>query len=181
MTAAWVSSRRISGVEVGLVTPEDEPLRIFGRVASNAVRHLLDEREIVLHTGVYPAEARDGELLLVGDGVVVADRVVALPRLQGPRIGGIPQTFEGFVSVDEHGRVTGVDDVYAAGDITTFPVKQGGIAAQQAEAAAETIAFEAGVELIPHPFRPVLRGLLLTGTGRGTSAASSRAASARRR
>jgi sulfide:quinone oxidoreductase len=165
MTAAWVSSRRISGVEVGLVTPEDEPLRLFGRVASNAVRHLLDEREIVLHTGAYPAEARDGELLLVGGGVVVADRVVALPRLQGPRIGGIPQTFEGFVSVDEHGRVTGVDDVYAAGDITTFPVKQGGIAAQQAEAAAETIAFEAGVELVPHPFRPVLRGLLLTGSG----------------
>jgi len=75
------------------------------------------------------------------------------------------QTFEGFVSVDEHGRVIGLDDVYAAGDITSFSVKQGGIAAQQAEAAAEAIAFEAGAELTPHPFRPVLCGLLLTGMG----------------
>jgi sulfide:quinone oxidoreductase len=165
MTAAWVSSRRISGVEIGLVTPEEEPVRLFGPEPSKAVRDLLDERGIVLHTGAYPAEARDGELLLVADGIVVADRVVALPRLQGPRIGGLPQTFEGFVSVDEHGRVIGMDDIYAAGDITSFPVKQGGIAAQQAEAAAEAIAFEAGAELTPHPFRPVLRGLLLTGMG----------------
>ena len=165
MTAAWVSRRQISGVEVGLVTPEEKPLRLFGREASDAVRDLLDERGIALHTGVYPAEARDGELLLVADGIVVADRVVALPRLQGPRIGGLPQTFEGFVSVDEHGRVIGLDDVYAAGDITSFHVKQGGIAAQQAEAAAETIAFEAGAELTPRPFQPVLRGLLLTGMG----------------
>jgi sulfide:quinone oxidoreductase len=165
MTSAWVALRRIAGVTVGLATPEDEPLRLFGREASRAVRDLLDERGVVLHTRAYPAEARDGELLLVGDGIVVADRVVALPRLQGPRIGGIPQSFEGFVSVDEHGRVIGLDDVYAAGDITNFAVKQGGIATQQAEAAAETIASAAGVDLVPRPFRPVLRGLLLTGTG----------------
>jgi len=165
MTAAWVAARRIPDVEVGLVTPEDEPLRLFGREASKVVRDLLDEHGIVLHAGAYPAEARAGELLLVGGGIVVADRVVALPRLQGPRIGGIPQTFEGFVSVDEHGRIAGVDDVFAAGDITSFHVKQGGIAAQQAETAAEAIAHEAGVDLAPRPFRPVLRGLLLTGTG----------------
>jgi CBS domain-containing protein len=53
--------------------------------------------------------------------------------------------------------------VYAAGDITTFSVKQGGIAAQQADAAAEAIAADAGADVVPKPFRPVLRGLLLTG------------------
>ena len=162
MTSAW-GLRRAIGVEVGLVTPEDEPLQIFGPEASGAVRALLDERGIVLHTRAYPAEARPGELLLVADGIVVADRVVALPRLQGPRIGGVPQTFEGFIPVDPHGRVIGMTDVYAAGDITTFPVKQGGIAAQQAEAAAEAIAAAAGADLSARPFRPVLRGLLLTG------------------
>ncbi len=163
MTAAWAAERGLTGVEVGLVTPEDEPLQLFGREASGAVRALLDERGIALHARAYPAEARPGELLLVADGIVVADRVVALPRLQGPRIGGVPQTFEGFIPVDLHGRVTGMTDVYAAGDITTFPVKQGGIAAQQAEAAAEAIAAAAGVDLTARPFRPVLRGLLLTG------------------
>jgi sulfide:quinone oxidoreductase len=47
--------------------------------------------------------------------------------------------------------------------MTAFPVKQGGIASQQADAAAEWIAALAGVEIEPRPFRPVLRGLLLTG------------------
>jgi sulfide:quinone oxidoreductase len=163
MTAAWLAARGIEGVELALVTPEEEPLSIFGREASNAVRALLDERGIAMHTLVQPAEARDGELLLVMGGVVAADRVVALPRLQGHRIGGIPQTYEGFIPVDARARVLGLSGVYAAGDITTFPVKQGGLAAQQAEVAAEAIAAEAGVDLRPRPFHPVLRGMLLTG------------------
>ena len=165
MTAAWVETHRVAGVDISLVTPEAEPLRLFGSKASAALRALLEERRIAIHTGSYAAEARDGELLLVGGDVLPADRVVALPRLQGPRIGGVPQTFEGFVPVDLHGRVSGLDAVFAAGDITTFHVKQGGIAAQQAEAAAEAIAAAAGVALEPRPFRPVLRGLLLTGDG----------------
>jgi sulfide:quinone oxidoreductase len=163
LTAAWLTSRGIGDVGLALVTPEEEPLHLFGKEASGAVRALLEERAIAVHTGAYPAEARAGELLLVGGGIVLADRVVALPRLQGPRIGGIPQTFEGFISVDLHGRVAGLPDVYAAGDITTFSVKQGGIATQQADAAAEAIAAQSGADLVPRPFRPVLRGLLLTG------------------
>jgi sulfide:quinone oxidoreductase len=67
------------------------------------------------------------------------------------------------VRADEYGRVEGHDDVYAAGDITTFPLKQGGIATQQADAAAESIAALAGASVTPRPFKPVLRGLLLTG------------------
>ena len=47
--------------------------------------------------------------------------------------------------------------------MTTFPVKQGGIAAQQADAAAEAIAADLGAIPEARPFRPVLRGLLLTG------------------
>jgi len=164
MTAAWISTRGIDGVELILITPEDEPLRIFGQEPSDAVRALLDERGIAVHTGVQPAEAREGELLLVMGGTVAADRVVALPRLQGPRIGGVPQTFEGFIPVDPRAGVMGMPDVYAAGDITTFPVKQGGLAAQQAEVAAEAIAAKAGADVTPRPFHPVLRGMLLTGT-----------------
>jgi sulfide:quinone oxidoreductase len=47
--------------------------------------------------------------------------------------------------------------------MTTFPVKQGGIAAQQADAAARAIAAAAGAPVAATEFRPVLRGLLLTG------------------
>ena len=53
--------------------------------------------------------------------------------------------------------------MFAAGDATTFPVKQGGLAAQQADAVAEAIAASAGEDIDPQPFRPILRGVLLTG------------------
>jgi sulfide:quinone oxidoreductase len=163
MTAAYLDDRGVERVELLLVTPEDEPLQLFGRAASDAVRELLEERGIAIQTGAFPVELVDGELRLVPEGSVAAERVVALPRLRGTRIDGLPQTVEGFIPVDAHGQVHGLDDVFAAGDISSFPVKQGGIAAQQADAAAELIAANAGADLTPQPFRPVLRGLLLTG------------------
>jgi sulfide:quinone oxidoreductase len=59
--------------------------------------------------------------------------------------------------------VPGLDGVFAAGDATAFPIKQGGLAAQQADAVAEAIAASVGADVDPQPFRPVLRGVLLTG------------------
>jgi sulfide:quinone oxidoreductase len=163
MTAAHLSAVGCYGTELTVVTPEPEPLQLFGHSASEAVRGLLDEAGIEFVGGVSPVALSDGKLLSLSGGAVAVDRVVALPRLRGQKIDGIPQTVEGFVSVDEHCGVRGADAVFAAGDITSFPIKQGGIAAQQAVVAAEAIAVLAGASLVPHPFRPVLRGLLLTG------------------
>jgi sulfide:quinone oxidoreductase len=107
-----------------------------------------------------------------GNGVVLArpsglrvdcDRIVALPRLEGLSLRSIPHDAEGFIPIDNHGRVAGIENVYAAGDGTNFPVKQGGIACQQADAVAEVIAKSAGAPIEPRSFRPVLRGQLLTG------------------
>ena len=165
MTAAHLGAYRIQGVELALVTPEEQPLQLFGRAGSDAVRELLDDRGIELVTSAHVTDFVDGEVRLVPEGVIEADRVVALPRLRGPRIDGLPQTLDGFIPVDAHGRVRGVADVYAAGDITSFPVKQGGIACQMADVAAEAIAARLGANIRPEPFRPVLRGLLLTGGG----------------
>jgi sulfide:quinone oxidoreductase len=47
--------------------------------------------------------------------------------------------------VDASGRVDALEDVYAAGDLTTCPIKQGGLAAQQADAVAQTIAASLGI------------------------------------
>jgi sulfide:quinone oxidoreductase len=163
LTESWLRAHDLSDVGVALVTPEDEPLHLFGRRASAVVSALLAERGIDVHTHAYPSNFRDGQLALVPHGVVEADRVVALPRLHVPRIDGVPQGRDGFVHVDTHCRVVGLPGVYAAGDVTSFPVKQGGIAAQQADAAAEAIAAEVGIDVQPTPFRPVLRGLILTG------------------
>ena len=101
--------------------------------------------------GLYASRFADGELRLVPEGHLEIDSVVALPRLRGPRIDGLSQTIDGFVPIDSHGRVRGVDDVYAAGDITTFPIKQGGIATQLADAAAEAIASQPGADVRLHP------------------------------
>jgi sulfide:quinone oxidoreductase len=163
MTAASIRASGRNDVELTVVTPELSPLHLFGHTASEAVRGLLDEAGVAFVGGSYAVEHVDGSLVLLSGEALRVDRVVALPRLRGLRIDGIPQTLEGFVDVDEHCCVSGVDAVFAAGDITSFPVKQGGIAAQQAVAAAEAIAVLAGASLVPHPFRPILRGLLLTG------------------
>src|SRR5262249_17094801 len=152
-----------AAVEVAVVTPEAQPLQQFGPPATAAIRNLLEERGVALRTSTYATSFGDGRLELRPAETIDVDRVVALPRLQGAPIDGIPQTISGFVPVDAHGRVHGVDGVFAAGDITSFTVKQGGIATQQADAAAEAIAAAVGADVEPRRFRPVLRGLLLTG------------------
>ena len=155
--------RAAPDVEVSIVTSEPSPLALFGTRASATVRSLLEERAIDVHCSTYPTEFADGRLLSVPAHELEADFVVACPRLAGPAIAGLPLERSGFVPVDEYGRVPGADGVYAAGDLTTFPIKQGGIAAAQADAAAESIAAGAGADVEPHAFRPVLRALLLSG------------------
>ena len=163
LIARYCDSAHLDDVEVSLVTPEDEPLLLFGDAARDEIARLLAEHSIDLHTGVHAVDYRDRMLRFFPQGAITADRVISLPRLYGRPIAGITQTRDGFVPVDQFGRVRGYWDVFAAGDITTFPVKQGGIATQQADAAAEVIAAAAGAAVDPSPFRPVLRGLLLTG------------------
>jgi sulfide:quinone oxidoreductase len=163
MTAARVSGGPARNVELLFLTPEREPLVMFGPAATEAIESLLAEAVVEVRTGVYVDAFVGGELILGADGTVSADAVIALPQLRGARIDGVPQTVEGFIPVDSHALVIGLRDVYAAGDITSFPVKQGGIAAQQAEVAATSIASSAGADVEPRTFRPVLRGVLLTG------------------
>ena len=148
---------------LSFVTPEAAPLEIFGERASAAVASLLSDHAITLLTGVEPRKVREGHLELSHGGRIAADAVVALPWLEGPAIDGLPRAESGFVPVDERGRVLGADGVYAAGDATTIPIKQGGLAAQQADAVAELVAAEAGADVDPVSGPPVLRGLLLTG------------------
>jgi sulfide:quinone oxidoreductase len=162
MTARRPAKHR---AELTLVTPEDEPLDVLGPAATRALSELLDEHGIALLAGVLPMGVREGSLTLAPSGTVEADRFVALPAQEGIEVDGVPQLPGGFIPVDEHGRVQGLTNVFAAGDITNYSVKQGGIAAQQADAVAEVIAAEAGAAILPEPFRPVIRSVLLTGNG----------------
>jgi sulfide:quinone oxidoreductase len=140
-------------IEIAVHTLEEAPMAMFGAHASESLQHDLDEAGVTVHTRWSTGERIGG-------------RVVALPRAAARPVTGMPRDEHGFVPVDGHGRVAGLDGVWAAGDCTAFPIKQGGLAAQQADAAAESIAVFAGADLDPEPFSPVLRGVLLTGRGR---------------
>jgi sulfide:quinone oxidoreductase len=163
LTKSFLVDRYTRGVDIAIVTPEERPLALFGRRASDDVAELLELREIAFHGCMTPVRFDDGSLRVAPGERIVADRVVALPRLEGPRLTGLPFDRDGFIPVDEYCRVGSEVDVYAAGDATRFPLKQGGIAAQQADVAAAVIASRVGAAAAPRPFRPVLRGLLLTG------------------
>jgi sulfide:quinone oxidoreductase len=163
LARAWLVDEGSAGVDVTMVTAEHAPLALFGTAASDAIAELLEARGIDFVTGATPLAFEDGVLTAAPGVEVEADVAVALPRLEGPRLAGVPHDGRGFIPTDAHGQVAGEVDVWAAGDATTFPLKQGGIAAQQADAAAESIAARAGVPVDAQPFRPVLRGLLLTG------------------
>jgi len=163
MTKVHLEDFGATNVEIRLVTPEDEPLGVFGREVSAEIKDLLATRGIELRTHTTPVVFRSGALVVVPGRAVRTDRVVSLPIPEGRWIPGLPTDGHGFIRTDSHGRAEGHDRIYAAGDITSFPLKQGGIAAQQADAVAASIAALAGAPVAREPFRPELRGLLLTG------------------
>jgi sulfide:quinone oxidoreductase len=151
------------GPDVTVVTTEPRPLDIFGPVASDALARLLDRAGIDF-TGRTRVAEHVGDALVTGDGALVpAGAAISLPRIEGRFVEGLPADAGGFIPIDPNARVIGVPDVFAAGDITSEPVKQGGLAAQQADAAAEAIAAEAGAIALPRPYRRILRGVVLTG------------------
>jgi sulfide:quinone oxidoreductase len=155
------------GVElkVTIITPEDAPLAIFGTAASDAVTERLGRARIETICSAYAEVPHAREVVInPGDRKLEVDRVVALPELYGPAVRGIPLSEHGFLRVSPHGEVHDVDDVYACGDCTEFPIKHGGIATQQADTVAEALAARAGAQIEPQPFHPVVHGMLLTDT-----------------
>lgn len=163
MTVAWGAAARGEGVRVTLVTHEPSPLAMFGPAASAGVADRLRGGEIGFAGGHDPELVSD-TVVRTGSRQLVADRVVVLPELAGPAVGGIPHN-RGFARVDPWGRVEETPHVLAIGDAADRPIKQGGLAAQQAVVAANVIAAEILGRCAPPVPQPVLRGLLRTVDG----------------
>ena len=179
LTSAWTADRGLPTLGLRVVTPEAEPLETFGAGATSLVRNLLSDRGITLDTATTVAAYARGRATLATGATVGTDAVVALPRVAANPLPGLPTDADGFIVVDDVGRVQGARHVFAAGDATTHTPKQGGLAAQQADTAAAAIARDLGVPVDPAPYAPVMRGLMLTGvtsaflrTGTGTDAAA---------
>ena len=151
--------------EIVIATPEPEPLAFLGREASAAIRRELADAGITLCTGALATVLTSPRLavdLATGSEPLEVDRVVAVPRVVGPAIPGLAADGEGFVLVDEDGRVEGARRTWAAGDGVAFPIKFGGLATQQARRAAGQVAKMAGVD-VP-PAEPLtVTGVLMTG------------------
>jgi len=166
MTAARARAMGIDDAQIAVVTPDEAPLSVFGTAVSEAVARLLADAGIAVHAGSVAEVSGAGRLELAPQGdELTPDRIVALPRIVGPEIRGLPGVgAHGFIPIDAHCAVPGVGErIFAAGDATDFPVKHGGIGAQQADVAAAAIAYLAGVDVDHEPFQPVVRGMLLTG------------------
>lgn len=163
LTRAKLSAAGDEDVALTIVTPEESPLQVFGRQASDRVAELLSEHGIEVLAGTRPVRFEKDHLVIVPGERFDVDMAVSLPRLEGRRIHGVDQDPFGFIGIDEHCRVLRGEGLFAAGDVTSFPVKQGGIATQQADVIAEAIAAELGVEIEPKPFDPILRAELWTG------------------
>jgi sulfide:quinone oxidoreductase len=154
-----------SKAQITIVTPEPEPLEIFGRRVTREISALLFERRIEVIVGARPVEFEAGCLRIDGGEDIEADAVLTLPRMAGRRTSGIPHDDDGFVDVDEYGRVVGLERVYAAGDVSSHPFKQGAFATQQADTVGEAIAAAAGSGVEPRPFDAIMRAILWTGQG----------------
>lgn len=163
MAESGLAAAETADAEILVVSPEQRPLAVFGVQAAEQVGELLGRRGIEVITGEHPVEFSDGRLHVAPGDPIEADAVVSAPRLEGRQIIGIPCDEHGFVEVDEHNRVIGLERAFAAGDVTAFPVKQGGLAAQQADAVAEAIAADLGLLHAAQPFDPILRAVLWTG------------------
>jgi sulfide:quinone oxidoreductase len=163
LSAARAADSQLA-TEVTLVTPEPAPLAVFGAEPSRLVEGLLAEQRVSFVGGSVPDHVRDdGSLVLRSGRTLEADQVVAVPQLRGRRIPGVPANQAGFVPIDSGGRVQGLSDVYAAGEMTSFPVKQGGIAAQQADRVAQAILTSIGAPLVPRRIPNVLQAKLIGG------------------
>src|SRR6185295_8442091 len=96
-TAARLRTLGVATAQLTFTTPEQSPLELFGNQASGRVAELLAESGVDLVVNAHARAIEDGELVLVPERRVRADRVVTLPRLAGPRVAGLPHDADGFL------------------------------------------------------------------------------------
>lgn len=166
MTAREVTDMGIRDAELTIVTPEAVPLAVFGRRAAQALQDELRRAGIRLRAAslVRFDPHREPHLVLQPSGRRLdVERVIALPGIDGARIPGTRQNEGGFIRVDGYGRMRDSSSVWAAGDAVSHPVKHGGLATAQADAAAADIAARAGALDSARPARGGLTATLMTG------------------
>jgi hypothetical protein len=88
---------------------------VFGARVAGEVAALIEQARIRLYGESVTAPVAARTLRFADGHQIHIDRIVTLALACGPRIPGVPCDGGGFVPCDEHGRVPGVPDAYAAG------------------------------------------------------------------
>ncbi len=141
------------GATVDIYTPEPFPMPTAGPVLGEALRGILEQRQIGFHPErtVERIEPETYELVLTSGERVGYDLLLGVPPHRAPapvRESGLAAE-TGFIPVDRETLATSADGVFAIGDVTTIPVaggkflpKAGVFAHAQAEVVAKRIAAE---------------------------------------
>jgi sulfide:quinone oxidoreductase len=140
-----------------LITPQPSPLERLGSHLVESISRELERAGVAVESAARVEVERGHATSVVlrpSGRRIEVDGILALPALRGRPIPGIPTDGEGFIEVDEHCRVRGMTGVWAAGDAMAFPLKSGGFAAAQADAAAHDIAATLGASVEALPFDP---------------------------
>ena len=142
-----------SSATVDIYTPEPFPMPTAGPVLGEALRGILEQRQIGFHPEqtVERIEPETRELVLGSGERVGYDLLLGVPPHRAPapaRASGLAAE-TGFIPVDRATLAANADGVFAIGDVTTIPVaggkflpKAGVFAHGQAEVVAKRIAAE---------------------------------------
>lgn len=143
MTAAWLRRKGVrEQFDLRLCTAEGTFVEALGPSIHDTIAAELAERDILAEAGRLAARVETGRVTFDDGGEAPFDVLVnaAVHRGAGPRK-GLETDAQGFYRTRLATRqsVTS-DDVYAVGDGSDYPVKQGFLGLLQADAAAEHIA-----------------------------------------
>jgi sulfide:quinone oxidoreductase len=144
-------------IHTTIVQPEPPPLALLGNRAVSGIAAELERAGIAVVPAEHISIERGQQVDMVlqpSRQRLEVDRALAMPILRGGTIAGIPADEYRLIPTDSLCRVVGLERVWAAGDCTAFPVKSGGVAAEQADVIAGDIAAIAGAEVEPRSFDP---------------------------
>lgn len=149
--------------KITFFNPSAQPGQRLGGAAVTKMLAHMAEQDIQTHLGHKPVRFESDRVVTEG-GEIPANLILFMPGLTGPawlECSGLPLSEGGFVATDETCRARGMNRVFVAGDVGSFPgpdwlAKQAHQADLQAVAVAENIAAELRGELAEHGFKSEL-------------------------
>lgn len=157
MLATWLTWKDArEGVELLLLTAEHRFMDVFGPGVHEALQNELKERGIGARRWQQPRRAEQGALVFPEGGRLAYDLLIAAPSHEAAvRWKALPTDERGFLRTKTASRqVESHPDIYAVGDASDYPVKQGFLALLQADAAAEAWAARVLDEKPRFAFKP---------------------------